>query len=265
MSWISATSPISSATGPSAAAANPKAVETVPSIPLAPRLASTRGGRSRAGKNVSTSRTGIDDATTIVASAGSAVPSSAATRGSLSPAGERARAIASAADRSARRQRSSHALSRRRLRPFATASSVVRGSAARIVATAPAGSCQAPSGSNAICSASSAPCSHCRSGLRGRQVADPQHEVGRVRARPVGVAQQRVVVRDGGGAAARAGQRIGQQRDRRPLGERGERRAEPAVALDATGDQHRPLPCLDLVADAVDERRPPARRRCAAA
>ena len=72
MSWMSATSPIRSTTGPSAAAAHPKAVETVPSIPFAPRLASTRGGVSRAGKNVSTSRTGIDDATTIVALGGSA-------------------------------------------------------------------------------------------------------------------------------------------------------------------------------------------------
>ena len=53
--------------GPGRAAATPKAVDTVPSIPFAPRLASTRGGASRAGKNVSTSRTGIEEATTSVA------------------------------------------------------------------------------------------------------------------------------------------------------------------------------------------------------
>ena len=67
--------------------ATPKAVETVPSMPLAPRLASTRGGRSRAGKNVSTSRTGIEEATTTRRSGGQRAPSSAATRGSLRPAG----------------------------------------------------------------------------------------------------------------------------------------------------------------------------------
>ena len=43
MSCASATSPISSTTGPSPAAAAPNAVETVPSIPFAPRFASTRG------------------------------------------------------------------------------------------------------------------------------------------------------------------------------------------------------------------------------
>ena len=82
MSWASATSPISSTVGPGPAAATPNAVETVPSIPLAPRLESTRGGASRAGKKVSTSRTGIEEATTSVASPGSRTPSSAATRGS---------------------------------------------------------------------------------------------------------------------------------------------------------------------------------------
>ena len=68
MSCASATSPISSTTGPRAAAATPNAVETVPSMPFAPRLESTRNGVSRAGKNVSTSRIGIEEATTSVAS-----------------------------------------------------------------------------------------------------------------------------------------------------------------------------------------------------
>src|SRR3954452_10535983 len=80
MSCASATSPISATTGPRAAAATPNAVETVPSIPLAPRLASTRGGSGRAGKNVSTSRTGIEDATTSVAAAGRGTPSPGAAR-----------------------------------------------------------------------------------------------------------------------------------------------------------------------------------------
>ena len=50
--------------------------------------------------------------------------------------------------------------------------------------------------------------------------------------RPVGVAQQRVVVGDRRRALARAGQRVGQQRERGALGERGERRAEARVALE---------------------------------
>ena len=69
-SCASATSPISSTVSPRTAAATPNAVETVPSIPFAPRLESTRNGVSRAGKNVSTSRIGIEDATTSVASGG---------------------------------------------------------------------------------------------------------------------------------------------------------------------------------------------------
>ena len=70
MSWASATSPISSTTGPSAFAAAPNALETIPSIPFAPRLQSTRGGSSRAGQKVSISRTGIEEATNSVAVVG---------------------------------------------------------------------------------------------------------------------------------------------------------------------------------------------------
>ena len=137
-----------------AAAAHPKAVETVPSIPFAPRLDSTRGGVSRAAKNVSTSRTGIEDATRIVALPGSA--DRARRRRAARSARRRARsAIALAAARSARRQ-SSIQLRSGRIRNFAAIASSVRpGSVGMIVATAPAGSCQTFSGSNASCSASS--------------------------------------------------------------------------------------------------------------
>ena len=69
-------------------------------MPLAPRLDSTRGGASRTPKNVSTSRTGIEDATTSVASGGSSAPSSAARRGSLSSS-PRVASIAAPARRSA--------------------------------------------------------------------------------------------------------------------------------------------------------------------
>ena len=96
MSCASATSPISSTTGPSHAAAAPKALETVPSIPFAPRLESTRGGSSRAAENSSTSRTGIEDATNSVASDGNNSASMAATSGS-DRSSPRAAEIASAA------------------------------------------------------------------------------------------------------------------------------------------------------------------------
>src|SRR6185436_9053404 len=50
--------------------------------------------------------------------------------------------------------------------------------------------------------------------LGGGEIADAQHEVVLVRVRPGAVAQQRVVVRDGRGAAAGAGERRGEQRQR---------------------------------------------------
>ena len=105
MSWASATSPISSTTGPSPLAAAPNALETIPSIPFAPRLQSTRGGSSRAGQKVSISRTGIEEATNSVAASGSSVPSSTAIAGSLSSSsGPSTPRIASAACSSAARQ-----------------------------------------------------------------------------------------------------------------------------------------------------------------
>ena len=60
MSCASATSPMSRTTGPLVTAAAPNALDTVPSIPLAPRLHSTRGPSARTATNDSTSRTGID-------------------------------------------------------------------------------------------------------------------------------------------------------------------------------------------------------------
>ncbi len=69
--------------GPSAAArATPTAVDSTPSMPLAPRLASTRRPE-RGTANHSTSRTGIDDDTTRVAPSGTERTTSRATAGSV--------------------------------------------------------------------------------------------------------------------------------------------------------------------------------------
>ena len=93
------------------AAARRRREETVPSIPLAPRLHSTRGGSVRAGQNVSMSRTGIEEATNNVACSGSSTPSSAATVGSESCRCASAPKIASAARSSALRQLASQSSS----------------------------------------------------------------------------------------------------------------------------------------------------------
>ena len=72
-------------------------------MPLAPRWASTRGGASRAGQKVSTSRTGIEEAVKTVTSPGSAA-SARATAGSLI-ASPSVAAMPCAAAASAARQR----------------------------------------------------------------------------------------------------------------------------------------------------------------
>ena len=192
-----------------------------------------------------------------MASAGRPAPSSAATRGSVSPAGVSARAIAAEAARSARCQSSSQPRSRRRPRRSPVALRVATGSAAAIVATEPVGSCHAFSGSNAICSAASRPASHWRSGFEVGRSPTRSTSSGAWAAAQRGVAQQRVVVRDGCGAAAAAGQRVGEQRDRRALGEVRQRGTEPGVALRSSRDEHR--------ARGVPRARPAGRRRARAA
>ena len=97
------------------AAAAPNALETVPSMPLAPRLQSTRGGSSRTGQNVSMSRTGIEEATNSVASLGQQHAELGRDRGLGQVVRRRARRrIASAARSSALRQRASQSSSRSR-------------------------------------------------------------------------------------------------------------------------------------------------------
>ena len=184
-SWASATSPISSTTGPARAGGDAErgrdgAVDAVRAAVGRARAAAS----SRAGKNVSTSRTGIEEATTSVASAGSA-------RAELGGHARLAQLVGPSvrgdrAGRGAVGRASQRPASRGRRATFVAERVEQRraGRRRRSCATAPAGSCQAPSGSNATCSASSSPCSHCAQRLGGRQVADAQHEVGRVRRRP---------------------------------------------------------------------------------
>ena len=156
------------------------------------RSRSRRGWRapgtasSRAGKNVSTSRTGIEEATTSVGRPAAArLPSSAATRGSVSPAGptavgdrarrgpvggvpavEPARVLALARQRLRRARRASCAGRRRR------SSRRRRPGPARPL-----------SGSKLTCSASR-PASHVRSGLEVGRSPTRSTRSGRVRARP---------------------------------------------------------------------------------
>jgi len=147
ISWASATSPISSTTGLSPAAAAPNALETVPSIPLAPRFESTRGASSWAAKNSSTSRIGIEEATNSVAEPGSHSPSRRATSGSESRSPSVA-SIARAAASSAARHRASQSGSRGVA--GAAARSVAAGSPPNTAHREAEGSCHACSGSSAI-------------------------------------------------------------------------------------------------------------------
>src|SRR5579875_3603132 len=100
-SWRKARSPTSATTGPSPAAAAPSAVEHTPSMPLAPRLASTAGGSSRAGANASRSRTGIEEETTRRVLAGTLPNIRRAQRGSFRSASPSTPSMAFCAARSA--------------------------------------------------------------------------------------------------------------------------------------------------------------------
>ena len=74
-SWRNETSPTTSATGPSEAAAEPSAVDTTPSMPLAPRFERTVIARSVDGSQPSRSRTGIELPAHRTAPSGSAAAS----------------------------------------------------------------------------------------------------------------------------------------------------------------------------------------------
>ena len=250
-SWASATSPISSATGPSLAAAAPNAAETVPSIPLAPRWASTRGGSARAGHeglDVAHGHRRGDEQRGVV---GEERVSSRATRGSPSRSPS-ASSMAARRRRVGRGPRSSHAGSptsdvasssvapgRRRARAPASR----RGRATRPrVRRRPARRPGRQPGAQR---------------LGRRQVAHAQPPA--VAAKRV-AAQQRVVVRDRRGAAPRPGQRIRQQRpagSRREPRERLRQRRLPA--LGPPGDDHAVRMCRHPLAEVAPA--PPERAR----
>ncbi len=209
MSCRSAMSPIRSTTGPSHASAAPNADDTVPSIPLAPRFESTRGPSARAGRKVSTSRIGIDEATNNVASDPSHSPRRAAT--------QRLRQLAL---RGCPRQRRPRRDRRRAKSPAshpATSRPSGCGSGLRSrMPTTASGSCQRLWGSKAIWGTSASDCQPGAQRLGGGQIAEAKDEIGAVLVREDLVAQQQVVMGDGRLAPTRARQRIGEQWNPRP-------------------------------------------------
>ena len=226
-SWASATSPISSTTGPSPAAAAPKAVETVPSMPLAPRLESTRGGsvaRRPEGLDVAHRHRGGDEQRRLVRAA--ARRARRRPRGSLRPSSP-----STPSDRLARR-------ARRRCASVASQSGSARG------ASPPAPARRSVGGR--VAAASDVATSTRRRVLPGalgverdlrhvveprepraqrlgrRQVADAQHEVGRD-ARPR--TPRRAAARRSGRSRRRRGAR--RTAGRRAAASRRPRRTRP--------------------------------------
>ena len=236
-------------------------VETVPSMPLAPRLDSTRGGRGARREerlDVADRHRGGDDERRVRRQPHAQLGGDA--RLAAGRRGRRATpAIAPAAARSGPVHASSQpwraACAARRT---ASASSTARGSARdQGRRPAPAGSCQAFSGSKAICSVRVVQAREPLAQRLGRrQVADAQHERRGTRAAPErGVAQQRVVVRDGGRPAAGAG------RAARPAAARRRCSANAASAAPSRGSRSaRPATssargrALELVGERVEHR-----------
>ena len=214
MSWASATSPISSTTGPSR---RPR--RRTRSRPCR-RCRWRRGWRaraaasSRAGENVSTSRTGIEEATNSVRVGGSRRRARAATRGSLSssPSVGVDRGRGGAVGVAPRRQPGAVAarLDAARRAPRACGAGRRRRSSRPRRRVLPG----ARPGRTRPARRRRAPCSHCAQRL-ARSAGRRRAGRGRARAPAANavVAQQRVVVGDRRRAAARAGQRVGEQRD----------------------------------------------------
>ena len=132
-----------------------------------------------------------------------------------------------------------------------------------IAAARPVGSFQPPVGSTTIWSAPLA-ASHWRSGLRGRQLAEAQHQLGHDAARPVLVAQQGVVGGDDVGAVVGAEAhlrgRLGEDREAGGAGEVGEGLAQLGVGL-AAGDDHPRDRVADVAGDLVEDELRSARGR----
>ena len=217
-SWASATSPSSSDHRPARGGGDAERGRDRAVDPVGAAVGEhARRRRRGAGKNVSTSRTGIEEAASerrrLRAGARRA---RRATRGSLSPA-----APSIARDRRARRRgrRAASARARRgrggggrrsRRAPRASAAgrraSDRRDRAGRVLPGA--------LGVERDLQRVVEPVQPLAQRLGGRQVADAERRgPGACAAAQAGVAQQRVVVGDRRRAAARAGQRVGEQRD----------------------------------------------------
>ncbi len=214
------------------AAATPSALESVPSIPFAPRLERTCGGSSRTarttrgrGRASRRRRTGWPPGRTPASvratfgSLSSSPRSRGARRGDLvggAPAGEPRRVGAGRAARAA------------------------RGSARRTSSTTEAGSCHAREHRRDLAGVRQE-AEPCTQRLRGREVADPDHDLGRVRAGEPASRSSSVVVGDRGrdpGGRPRAGRRAaGSRLRRRTRGSPGRvrRRRDPRRSTRARG------------------------------
>ena len=241
------------------AAATPNAVETVPSIPLAPRLESTRNGAAAPGRTSRRRAPASRRRRPASPRPGSREPSSAATRGSLS-SGPRRDAIAPAAARSAACQASSHAVPA----PLGQPRGQLLEGRARV-----GGDDRADRAGGVLPGGLGVEADLQRVERRPARCAAAWRWAGRRRAgrgpacadAATSGAQQRVVVRDRGRPAARARQRVGQQRDARAVGERGERRAEPRVALGTARRRPPAARAADCRMQALDSRRRPRAER----
>ena len=212
----------------------------MPSIPLAPRLESTRGGSSRTAANVSTSRTGIDEATTSVASGGSSAVSVRASAGSLSsPASVRSIAsrgarvrVAPGAEPGRVADGLGAAGERGRDRDEQRGGILVEREVADVRRVLPRG-LRVDQHLDRV--ERREPLTQ---RLRRRQVAGADTAVGLRGAGERRLAQQRVVVRDRAAAAARAGERVGEHRPAGRLAERrGGRRERRRFAAGAARSQ----------------------------
>ena len=256
MSCASATSPTRATTGPRAAAATPKAVEIVPSMPLAPRLASTRGavlaGREERLDVAHRHRGGHDERRRR-----RQAPAELGRDAGLAEAGRREHA------RDAGGGRPVAALPA--LEPVALAAPAAHALAQRLERRPRVRGHDRADGAGGVLPGGlgverdlqrvAEAVQPRPQGLGRRQVAEAQDELRGVGRRPVAVAQERVVVRDRGRAAAGARQRVREQRQPGPVGERRERRAQGGVALRAPGDDERARVLLELDGEAVEQRR----------
>ena len=197
-----------------------------------------RAARSRAAKNSSTSRIGIEEATNSVALGGQPIAQRAGDRAARSARRQSGSAIARATGAVGGAPAVEPVLARhdlvgaRRSRQSARASRRSADDAAR----GPASARRGRTGSGRM---SASDPSQLRSGLDvGRSPI--RHTTRAVsRAANAGIAQEQVEVGDRRRAAARAGERVGEQRDPAPARRRRPAGCRARVGLAAAGDEHR--------------------------